>query len=254
MSVLNTIIFAFLLGILPACLWLWFWLRHDKERPEPPKLILKTFFYGSLSAIFAFFFQILSNFFLGVQNTSDLIGYPIFFALGVLCVWAFFEEIVKYFAAWHGGLKTPASDEKIDPPIYLISAALGFAALENTLFLIKPLLDGSLITIITTAKVRFIGSTLVHVASSGLLGMFIGYSLFFMKSVRKRYFLVGLILATVLHALFNLFIIKGDQNSFIGFLIIWLFIILLILSFEYIKRIKVIKIQDVRQKEKENIN
>lgn len=252
MSITQIIIFSFLLGIVPSLFWLWFWLKEDQQRPEPPRLIIRTFLYGGLSAVFAFILQQSFNFFSKAPSTSELIGEHIFLVLGLLLIWAFIEEVVKYVAAYNGGLKTPANDEKTDPPIYLISAALGFAALENTLFLIQPLLDGTLSEIVEVAKIRFIGSTLVHVASSGLLGMFIGYSLFFMQSIRKRYFGVGLILATLLHALFNLFIIKGDQNSFIGFLIVWLFIILLILLFEYIKKIKVIKIQNVREKEKEN--
>jgi protease PrsW len=252
MTLLSTLLIIFFLGIVPACAWLWFWLRQDKAYPEPPKLILTTFAFGALSAIAAFILQNIFNLTFNISSSNSLFEHSFIYVLFVLCVWSFIEEVVKYFAGWYGGLHTKETDEAIDAPIYMISAALGFAALENVLFLLGPLLNGNVVETLITAKMRFIGSTLVHVASSGLLGMFIGYSIFFMKSIRKRYFGIGLILATLLHALFNLFIIRGDQNSFIGFLIIWLFIILLIVLFEYIKKIKVNRIQDVRKKEKEN--
>lgn len=243
MDILINLLLLFLLGILPACLWLWFWLRQDKAHPEPPQLIIKTFGFGVLSAIAAFVLQHLFNYFFNISGTEFLITQAITYTFFVICVWAFIEEIVKYIAAWYGGLSNSENNESIDAPIYMISAAIGFAAIENTLFLIEPLLiTGTINTAIATAQIRFIGSTLVHIASSGLLGMFIGYSFFFMRSIRKRYFGIGLILATLLHGLFNLFIIRGDQNSFIGFLIIWLFIILLIVLFEYIKKNKVTRI------------
>jgi RsiW-degrading membrane proteinase PrsW (M82 family) len=254
MSVLQTIFFSFILGMLPALVWLWFWLREDSEHPEPRKLILLTFFYGALSVPFALIFQIIFNKTFAVQGMAFVSEQPFIYAFAVVCIWAGIEELVKYVAAWHGGLKKSITDEAVDVPIYMISAALGFAALENMLFLISPFLSGDLQAIILTTKLRFVGATLVHVASSALIGIFAGYSLFFMKEVRKRYIFTGFMLAVVLHALFNLFIIKSSQNSFVGFLLIWLFVVLIIVLFERIKKIKVTAIKNVREKEKENIN
>lgn len=254
MSIFQTIFFSFFLGIIPAFIWLWFWLKEDSEHPEPRKLILLTFFYGALSVPFALIFQIIFNKIFGVQGMVFVSQQPFWYAFIIVCAWAGIEEFVKYIAAWHGGLKKSITDEAVDVPIYMISAALGFAAFENMLFLVSPFLSGDLQAIILTTKLRFLGATLVHVASSALIGIFAGYSLFFMKEVRKRYILTGFMLAVVLHALFNLFIIKSSQNSFVGFLLIWLFVVLIIVLFERIKKIKVTAIKNVREKEKENIN
>lgn len=246
MDIFNTIFFSFILGVAPAIFWLLFWLREDAEHPEPRSLILLTFFYGALSVVFAFIFQIAFNNLIGPDTSESISVLPFFYTFLIVCVWAGIEELVKYIAAWHGGLKKSITDEAVDVPIYMISAALGFAALESTLFLIAPLLDGNIQEIILTTKLRFIGAMLVHVASSALIGIFAGYSLFFTQSMRKRYLFAGFILATLLHALFNLFIIKGSQNSFVGFLIIWLFVVLIIVLFERIKKIKVTRIKNVR--------
>lgn len=254
MNIFNTIFFAFLLGVIPSLIWLWFWLREDKEHPEPRSYILLTFLYGALSVPFALIFQIAFNKIFQIGSTYSISNLDFIFSFIVILMWACIEEFVKYKAAWYGGLSKSITDEAVDAPIYMISAALGFAALENILFLIDPIHIGNLQNVILTTQLRFIGATLVHVASSALLGIFIGYSLFFTKAMKKRYTLFGFILATLLHALFNLFIIKGSQNSFVGFLLIWLFIVLIIVLFERIKKIKVSKIKNVREKEKENIN
>jgi RsiW-degrading membrane proteinase PrsW (M82 family) len=248
MNIFNSIFLSSLLGIVPALAWLWFWLREDAEHPEPRSYILLTFLYGALAVPFALAFQVVFNRLFDIGSTHALSGLSFIYAFLIVCVWAGIEELVKYIAAWHGGLKKTVTDEAVDVPIYMISAALGFAALENTLFLIAPFLGGDFQEIILTAKLRFVGAMLVHVASSALIGIFAGYSLFFMKTMRKRYLLAGFILATVLHALFNLFIIKGSQNSFVGFLLIWLFVVLIIVLFERIKKIKVNGIYNVRKK------
>ena len=47
------IIFAISGGILPALIWLWFWLKEDLH-PEPKKAISLTFFFGMLMVPAAF--------------------------------------------------------------------------------------------------------------------------------------------------------------------------------------------------------
>lgn len=253
MSIFNTFFFSLIAGLLPAVVWLFFWLREDDAHPEPRGYIILTFFYGMLGVPFALLFQLLFNYLFSIKSTDSITDAPFVVSFVVVLVWAAIEEFIKYKAAWHGGLKKEITDEAVDVPIYMISAALGFSALENVMFLVQPFLNGNIPEAIMTAKLRFIGASLVHVASSALVGIFAGYSLFFMKSVRKRYIGVGFILASVLHGLFNLFIIKNSQNSFAGFLLVWLFIILIIVLFERIKRIKVNTI-NVREKEKKDIN
>ena len=48
----KTIILAIVAGVIPALLWLWFWLREDREHPEPKGLLLITFFLGVIAVLF----------------------------------------------------------------------------------------------------------------------------------------------------------------------------------------------------------
>jgi RsiW-degrading membrane proteinase PrsW (M82 family) len=136
-------------------------------------------------------------------------------------------------------LRSKAYDEPVDAMIYLMTAALGFAALENTLFVLKDLLEnGSAIGMLTTSM-RTVGATLLHVAASALIGG--SLALVFYKSKVSRFFMliVGIILATALHTLFNQLIIatKGEGTLYV-FGGLWILIVGIILLFEYIKNRK----------------
>jgi len=54
---LETATYALFGGILPALVWLVFWLREDKKNPEPKKLILRTFLFGMGAVMIVLFFQ-----------------------------------------------------------------------------------------------------------------------------------------------------------------------------------------------------
>ncbi len=216
--------FALIGGLIPALIWLWFWLREDKEKPEPKGLVTLLFLVGMISVAFVIPFQkfvqanISGN---GIQTV----------------LWASIEEIAKYLCVVIVLYKTNKIDEPIDWPIFLITSALGFAALENTLFLIKPLSLNETTVGLLTGQLRFLGSTLLHAVSSGIIGVALGLSFFMGKFMKKVYLITGIILAIALHSTFNFFIMDGKGVSFIeisGFL--WVVTIIIMLLFEKLRR------------------
>ena len=220
-----TIFIAFIGGFLPALFWLWFWLREDNKHPEPKRLIALSFLFGACAVPLAVPFE----------KLIDLGGFS---PLIVLILWAFVEEALKYLAAFAGGMHTQAEDEPIDAMIYLVTAAIGFAAAENVLFLLHPLANGEMFTTLVTGNIRFIGTTLLHVLSSATVGAFVAFSFYKRKKYRIEHMLYGIILATALHALFNFFIINSGQRwMFTIFAILWFAIVVLMLLFERVKRI-----------------
>jgi len=221
---IQTITLAAIGGILPAVLWLLFWLREDKKRPEPRGLIIATFLLGMVAVVVTLPLELF---------TSRLIGE----GLLLLLVWALIEEGLKFFAAGWGGLRTRAYDEPIDGLIYLITAALGFAALENAFFLFAPIQEGEVLISVITGNVRFIGATLLHTVTSAIVG--ISVALCFGKPWIDKiiYTGIGLVTAVVLHALFNYFILSSDSTGmFIVFSVVWVGVVGLIIVFEKFKR------------------
>ena len=233
-----SIVFSIAGGFLPMLVWLFFWLRHDAENPEPKKILGITLLFGALVTPFAVLFQkILGDLFLGQSsNLIEIVNQRFFIGFLMIVAFSSVEEILKYVAAYQGGLKRKENDEPIDPMIYLITAALGFAAIENTLYILSTLINQSFELAAAVSNVRFIGATLVHVTSSALIGVFIGLSYYDKDQYRKQRFLVtGFILAILLHSLFNFLIIKGGIYSSIAYSTIWFTAVIIIAYFEKIK-------------------
>lgn len=238
MNLTNTILISLLIGFLPTLIWLFYWLQEDKKNPEPRFRIFNTFVYGMLAVPFALAFQTVVKILI-LQNQSIEIVFVNDYttALMTLIVWAGLEELFKYIAAYKAGISKRDNDEPIDPVIYMITAALGFSALENTLFVFAPLLEGMTSTAMITGNFRFIGATLLHVASSALIGMFIAFPYYKAKRVKFNYLLIGFILSTALHTVFNSFIIRAESFTLIGFMTVWIAIVGIIILFEKVKRI-----------------
>jgi len=49
----ENLLYALLGGFLPALLWLWFWIKEDRRRPEPRGILVMTFFAGMIAVLFA---------------------------------------------------------------------------------------------------------------------------------------------------------------------------------------------------------
>lgn len=221
---LSALLYASLGGILPALVWLLFWLREDRKSPEPKGLVLKTFLLGMLAVLIVIPFQRAAAYF-----WPELILVNIF-------LWALLEEIIKFLAGYFGGLRSADDNEPIDPVIYMLTAALGFVALENTLFLLEPVLSHDASAGLITGNLRFIGASLLHIVSSGIVGLTLGFSFYRPWSVWFSRGLWGLAGATVFHAAFNsLIILWGERGMMFAFFGVWFSVILMLWLFERIK-------------------
>lgn len=225
----STLFFSLLCGVLPALLWLWFWLREDRLHPEPRSLVIVSFLGGMAVVLFA----LPAEQWIWDKYASNMVL--------VIIGWAIVEEVLKYGASYVTALRKRDNDEPIDSLIYLITAALGFAALENTLFLAGAFKHGGLMSGVDLGILRFVGASLLHVISSGTLGFFLAIGFYKRRSVKEIDWLLGLVAAIVLHTLFNLFILKGAGDGLytltvFGF--VWLAVILLLVGFEKVKQLK----------------
>lgn len=199
---MNNYFFYIPLGITPSIIWLFFYLQKD-VKPEPKSKILQVFAGGIAAAIFAAIAEtILLKKLLGLE-TLNRTAKIVFVFLAI----AFIEEILKYLIVKLLVFKNSELDEPVDIVIYMIIAALGFAALENILLFFSEGLQVFETALI--AALRFVGATFLHALSSGILGFFI--ALWFSKNKKNIILLfAGVSFSVILHALYNFFIIKTN--------------------------------------------
>jgi RsiW-degrading membrane proteinase PrsW (M82 family) len=217
---------ALLGGIVPSLVWLWFWLKEEDKRHEPVGLLTVCFLVGMIAVFFVLPIErfIQSNF---ARGGFQVVG------------WAAAEELMKYLAVFIIVRRSGAIDDPLDWAIYLMTAALGFAALENALFLLKPLSLSQATVGVLTGQLRFLGSTLLHTISSATIGISIGLSFYMDKFRKNQYLVAGIVAAIALHSAFNFFIMKGEGSDFLkvfGFL--WVVTIVVMLLFEKLRRMK----------------
>ncbi len=218
----TNLLFALVTGLAPSFIWLYFWLRRDRRQVEPFGLLTLCFLLGAGMVFVAGFFQ---------KETKDLFTDT---RLRVI-IWAGIEEALKFLIFYLIAYKNRYNDEVIDSSMYLITIALGFAALENVLYILKPEFTQNITAGLLTGGLRFFGSTLLHVIASGFIGIVVGLAPKFTKNI---FMLIGLAGATFFHSTFNIYIMKNTTASFIqiyGYL--WVSAIISLIILEKLNRI-----------------
>lgn len=221
-------IICIIFGLAPSLIWLLFFLRKDVH-PESNRMIILVFLLGVLIVPFVAIAECIPiGFDLGGKLICFLpslfenfkpFGSILYIFLGI----AFIEELAKYLIVRIKILRSPEFDEPLDAPLYMIIAALGFAALENFLYLLPPagpplipespltsflLLTGAILFI---SFFRFVGATFLHALCSGVIGYFMAKS-FFEPKQKIKSLLAGFTIAVLLHGLFNIFIMKIGEG------------------------------------------
>ncbi len=240
----RLVLAAFLGGILPAIFWLWFWLKEDRLHPEPKRLLFYAFVGGAVAVPIAFILESsLNRVWPGglslpsVFFPAELINTSFWLSVGLVAGWAVIEEGLKFLGARLTVFRGRDFDEPVDTMIYLITVALGFAAVENTLQLFQLILAhtaGS--EVIVFSSLRFLGATVLHVASSATLGAILALGYCAHPRHRPVYWVGGFIAATLLHLIFNIFIILDTASGIPTiYYWLWLWIVFVILMFEKVK-------------------
>ena len=201
-----TLPFVFFFGLAPSIIWLLYFLKRDTH-PESNTMILKIFFYGMMITVIAALIE------LGLEGLLESVAIylPSFVYLAIyhLIVIALVEESLKYFIIRENVLKESEFDEPVDAMLYMIIAALGFAALEN-IFVLLPI-GQHVVQTISISAIRFIGATFLHALCSGTIGYFLALSLLNRKK-KYQLILTGIAISTFLHGLYNFSIMKAEDN------------------------------------------
>ncbi|MCX6790693.1 MAG: PrsW family glutamic-type intramembrane protease [Candidatus Gribaldobacteria bacterium] len=217
----------YLLGLAPSLIWLLFYLKKDKH-PESNWMVLTTFLLGMAGALLILVLELavqaLLNY-LGAgitvlaQNNST---YPqtawllanshwLSLLISIFLAGAIIEEYIKYRTVRFWLKRNSEIDEPLDLMLYMIIGALGFAAMENILVLHNQ----NFTAVLTTQSAfliigwRFISATFLHALCSGIIGFFWALSICQTPN-KKSYLGWGIVLAILLHGLYNWAIMEGE--------------------------------------------
>jgi protease PrsW len=185
-------------SIAPALAFLVLILALDRREPEPAALILRTIGLGAASAVPAAIVE------------AVLAGVPLFALPGFAgaAATAFIqvapiEEGVKLAAVLVYAWRKPAFNEENDGIVYAGAAAIGFAVLENILYVAQSGLG--------TGVVRAFTAVPLHVLTAVLMGLCVGRARFVTsRAARQRLLLQGFALAWLFHGLYDALAMSGS--------------------------------------------
>lgn len=223
------------LAIIPSLIWL-LWYLHKDRHPEPKAMVIRVFIWGMLIAFPAILIENTTIEALGVFSLPSLPYALILYFVGVAAT----EEILKFLVVYFRVIKkTNELDEPTDAMIYMIIAALGFAAIEN-IFLLTPLFDKNFLDALGIAFSRFVGATLLHALASAIIGYYLAISL--LKPSKKFSTLIhGFTLAILLHGFYNIFIIYMEDQFYFIFVVALMLISAVVLISMFFKNLSKIK-------------
>jgi RsiW-degrading membrane proteinase PrsW (M82 family) len=117
-------------AVLPVVILLFFIYRKDKLQPEPMGKLIWTFFVGCLSVVPASMMELL----LSIFTPSDSVAGGLFTGYVVA---GFSEELCKLLLLLWVIWKSHHFDEYFDGIVYAVFLSLGFACVENIMYVVS---------------------------------------------------------------------------------------------------------------------
>jgi RsiW-degrading membrane proteinase PrsW (M82 family) len=210
-------------SVIPALLLVWYIRRQDAD-PEPVGTLAVTFVLGGVLASFAALVNTAAG---TVFRSVPVVGSVLLFFLVV----GPGEELVKWLAVRLYAFERPEFDAVIDGAMYGAAAGLGFATIENVIYIAQNALTaiqsgGPVLaaTIPTTVARSLAGPG--HVLYSAFAGYYLGLAKFnddhYGPLVVK-----GLLVAALLHATYNSLttllprLVPMSGVTTFGFILLW---------------------------------
>ncbi|MBQ3307969.1 MAG: PrsW family intramembrane metalloprotease [Bacilli bacterium] len=227
--------FLFVLAALPVVFILLFVYKKDKNK-EPLSLLIKLFLGGFASCFLVLLVSyVLGLFFPFMDSTLpnrtflDIILYAF---IGVALV----EEVSKWIIVYLMGYHSKEFDELYDGLVYSIFVSLGFAFVENILYVVMT-------SSISTALLRAVSAVPSHACDAVFMGYYISlakqYSLVNKRDGEKKNLRLSILIPTLLHGVYD-YCLMSNYDVLVGIFVVFV----IILYFISIKRLKNISINN----------
>ena len=209
--------FLFIGSVAPVALLLWYIYRKDSIK-EPRYMLFRAFCLGAVATlpilIAELFFDVIFS------TDAEEVGSGLVLLISVFMGVGIIEEFFKWLIVRFACYNSKHFDESFDAIVYAVFVSLGFAAIENLMYVFTSVLSGFASTVLTIIA-RFVTAVPEHC----FLGIIMGF--FFAKAKKAQvqekiieegiYILLGLFVPTILHTLYDYFLMA----SRLDLLVLW---------------------------------
>ncbi|WP_102027178.1 glutamic-type intramembrane protease PrsW [Salirhabdus sp. Marseille-P4669] len=202
-------------SLAPGLALLVFFYLKDRFDTEPFSLVFKSFVFGLLLVFPIMFIQYAFM----AEGVGQSVWFQSFFLSGVL------EEFFKWFIFLYVVYKHVSFDNHYDGIVYGVAISLGFASLENLLYLIANGIEHAF------------GRAIFPVSSHALFGVIMGYYIGKTKFAihkPKRSLLIALLLPAFLHGLYDFILVSIESY--------WLYIMAPFMLFLWMFALRKVKV------------
>ena len=182
-----------LLAVAPAMAIIVYIYFKDKYEKEPFKLLAKNFFLGAIvSVILTLLLGTLAGVFMPTPDDKSIFDMLIKAFVTVALV----EEFSKYIIVKNVAQRNKAFNEPFDGIVYAVMVSMGFATIENILYVFQYGMQTGIIRAFTAVP--------AHATFAILMGYFMGKA----KLSKNRMILnlTGLLAATLFHGAYDFFL------------------------------------------------
>lgn len=194
-----------LASLAPVIIILFYIYFRDKYEKEPIRLLLKALVSGAVIVVPVILVERLLLSIMPSMGNVASAAYNAFLVAGST------EEIFKFLALYLLIWKSPSFNEQFDGIVYAVFVSLGFAAVENVMYV----LDGGY----HTAIVRAITAVPAHALFGVTMGYYFGIAHMY-SELRKSYLRRALLIPIVLHGIYD-FILMVEVDWLLTLFVIY---------------------------------
>ncbi len=208
---MNELIYVAALPVVLICTYVY---TKDKEK-EPKRLLSKLMLWGVFSIIPVIIVELILDIFFKITGSESLITLFFYCFIGVGIV----EELAKWIISYNVVYKDNEFNESYDAIVYSVFTSLGFALIENILYVLS---NG-----VITGLLRAFTAVPAHTCTGIVMGYYLGLAK--LKEVNNdknnsnKYMLFSILIPALIHTLYDTLAFSnkvGSLKLFISFTII----------------------------------
>lgn len=227
--------YILLLAFIPIFVIALYIYKRDVYKKEPLKELCKAFCGGIASAVVVILINQLLDL-SGIDLESNVV-LRAFISAGLI------EECVKFFFVYKLFWRNPHFDERFDGIVYAVFVSLGFAFVENVLYIYQDVTNA-----VHIAYARAFFAVPAHTLFAIAMGAGLGIAKFSNKAATAK-MVGGLISAILIHGTYDFLLMYAEEleavnESFSAFIVLLFYVFVAIMWIMGFKRMKALSEED----------